>query len=84
MIVNQSKGSSCGDKCCPVKVVDGVHYTFKHEDSKAISHYHCLNGCVYTKDSDPSKEYCFEKGKHKPECINCKLPGKHRCTISRH
>ena len=65
----------CGKECCQQKKVDGHTYFFAYKSQDVDPK--CINGCVYTKENDKNEEkYCFGRGTHSVECLNCKpLPG---------
>ena len=75
---------SCGKECCLQKKVNGTTYFLAYKSQDV--HVDCLDGCVYTKENDKSREhFCFGKGKYKvEECLNCRpLPGIfHRFGVS--
>ena len=63
---------SCGKDCCQQKKVNGSTYFLAYKSQDV--HQDCIDGCVYTKENDKTKNlFCFGKGDHKvEECLNCK------------
>ena len=48
------------DPCCVKKTVGGVLYTLIHEED--TSAYNCQENCVYQKDGEDGKRFCFSEG----------------------
>jgi len=55
-------------ECCPTKLNNGITYQLKTL-REGFEVYNCLNGCVYTTDTNPGREYCFRPGIYESVCL---------------